>query len=216
MARKKSTLKQQRARVAKKINATINAVTRLQKSTLKIAEEGQNVAKQTLASAISSSDFTQKHGEALVEEIGISKFSANGYQVYAPISGDNEQIKYEMYFAEYGAGLGASEAKSTPIGIAAYNYMPQFVIQEGKHTGYWFYPLLEQRPYVNKEGELKMSSKGFTNTSIAANYMWAAREKMKQLLNAEISKCSKKIGVKFKRLSPNTNITRPKSNKWEG
>lgn len=209
MARRKSTLKQQRARVAKKINATINAVTRIQKSTLQIAQEGQSVAKQTLASVVSSSDFTQKHGEALVEEIGISKFSANGYQVFAPISGDNE-IRNEMYFAEYGAGLGASVAKSTPTGVAGYNYIPQFVIQEGEHAGYWFYPLLEPRPYVNKEGELKMSSKGFTNTSVAANYMWSAREKMKQLLNAEISKCSKKIGVKFKRLSPNTNITRPK------
>ena len=209
MVRRKATLKQQRARVSRKINATINAVTRLQKSTLKIAEEGQSVAKQTLASAISSPDFTQKHEIELVKEIGISEFSANGYQVYAPVSGDNE-IRNEMYFAEYGAGLGASEAMSTPTGVAGYNYIPKYIIGSGEKAGYWFYPLLEPRPYVNKEGDLKMSSKGFTNTSVAANYMWAAREKMKQLLNAEISQCSKKIGVKFKRLSPTTNITRPK------
>ena len=114
--------------------------------------------------------------------------------------------------------MGANEAKSTPTGVAAYNYIPQFVIQEGEHAGYWFYPLLEPQPYVNKEGELKMSSKGFTNTSVAANYMWAARQAMKTTLNQKIAETEKEIGKGFKKPSFKfkTNITRPKSNIWQG
>lgn len=219
MARKKSAVKTQANNIVKKSNRIINkALNKLQASSEMIANEGLQMAQATLVAAASSHDFTQKHGEMLMNEIGIQKISKNGYKVYAPVSGDNEIIKYEMYFAEYGAGLGASEAKSTPTGVAAYNYIPQFVIQEGEHAGYWFYPLLEPRPYVNKEGELKISSKGFTNTSVAANYMWAARQAMKTTLNQKIAETEKEIGKGFKKPSFKfkTNITRPKSNKWEG
>lgn len=212
MARKKSNVKTQANNIVKKSNKIINkALNKLQASSEIIAKDGLEMAQATLIAAVSSPDFTQKHGEMLINEIGIQKISKNGYQVYAPVSGDNE-IRNEMYFAEYGAGLGASEAKSTPTGVAAYNYVPTTVIKKGDYAGYWFYPLLEPRPYVNKKGELKISSKGFTNTNVAANYMWAARQAMKTTLKQKIAETEEEIGKGFKKPSFKfkTNITRPK------
>lgn len=202
----KSRIRQQKARIAKKIGTTINAIDRLQKSTKSIAEQGLLTAKTTLASAVDLEDFTQKHGEFLVDEIGISKFSASGYKVYAPITQGDNEIAYEMYFAEYGAGLGASVAKNTPKGATEFIYIPTKVNEEG----YWFYPLIAPQEVVKKNGEIDVVTAKYTNTSVAVNYMWAARQTMKIYLNKEIENCQKRMGFKFKKLAPKTSITRPK------
>lgn len=197
--------KQQLRAIAKKLNTTQKAIQELADSTNEIANAGLQYAKMKLALAVNDPDFTQKYGYSLVDEIAIEQKSIFNYTIYAPKSGDND-IKYNMYFAEYGAGLGASQAERSATGVVELNYVPTRVIQDGKYQGYWFYHLLQPEPYVNKEGEVAITMTGFTNTSKAVNYMWSARRLMGNLLKEQIQKCEKKIGAKFK---VSTRIKRP-------
>lgn len=197
--------KQQLRAIAKKLNTTQKAIQELADSTLEIAEKGLERAKMKLALAVNDPDFTQKYGFSLVDEIAIEQKSVFNYIVYAPKSGDND-IKYNMYFAEYGAGLGASQAERSAKGVVELNYVPTRVIKEGEFAGYWYYNLLEPEPYVNKEGEVAITMTGFTNTSKAVNFMWSARRLMGIMLQRQIQNCEKKIGAKFK---VSTRIKRP-------
>lgn len=195
----------QKRAIAKKLNTTQKAIQELADSTLEIAEKGLEHAKMKLALAVNDPDFTQKYGFSLVDEIAIEQKSVFNYIVYAPKSGDND-IKYNMYFAEYGAGLGASQAERSAKGVVELNYVPTRVIQDGEYQGYWFYNLLQPEPYVNKEGEVAITMTGFTNTSGAVNFMWSARRLMGIMLQRQIQNCEKKIGAKFK---VSTRIKRP-------
>lgn len=197
--------KQQLRAIAKKLNTTQKAIQELADSTLEIAEKGLEHAKMKLALAVNYPDFTQKYGFSLVDEIAIEQKSIFNYTIYAPKSGDND-IKYNMYFAEYGAGLGASQAERSAKGVVELNYVPTRVIQDGEYQGYWFYNLLQPEPYVNKEGEVAITMTGFTNTSKAVNFMWSARRLMGIMLKRQIQNCEKKIGAKFK---VSTRIKRP-------
>lgn len=197
--------KQQLRAIAKKLNTTQKAIQELADSTNEIANAGLQYAKMKLALAVNDPDFTQKYGFSLVDEIAIEQKSVFNYIVYAPKSGDND-IKYNMYFAEYGAGLGASQAERSAKGVVELNYVPTRVIKEGDFAGYWYYNLLEPEPYVNKEGEVAMTMIGFTNTSGAVNFMWSARRLMGIMLQRQIQNCEKKIGAKFK---VSTRIKRP-------
>ena len=197
--------KQQLRAIAKKLNTTQKAIQELADSTNEIANAGLQYAKMKLALAVNDPDFTQKYGYSLVDEIAIEQKSIFNYTIYAPKSGDND-IKYNMYFAEYGAGLGASQAERSATGVVELDYVPTRIIKEGEFAGYWFYNLLEPEPYVNKEGEVAITMTGFTNTSKAVNYMWSARRLMGNLLKEQIQKCEKKIGAKFK---VSTRIKRP-------
>lgn len=198
--------KQQLRAIAKKLNTTQKAIQELADSTNEIAEKGLEHAKIKLSLAINDPDFTQKYGYSLVDEIAIEQKSVFNYIVYAPKSGDNEKIKYNMYFAEYGAGLGASQAERSATGVVELDYVPTRIIKEGEFAGYWYYNLLEPEPYVNKEGEVEMTTIGFTNTSRAVNFMWSARRLMGIMLQRQIQNCEKKIGAKFK---VSTKIKRP-------
>ena len=197
--------KQQLRAIAKKLNTTQKAIQELADSTNEIANAGLQYAKMKLALSVNDPDFTQKYGYSLVDEIAIEQKSIFNYTIYAPKSGDND-IKYNMYFAEYGAGLGASQAERSATGVVELDYVPTRIIKEGEFAGYWFYNLLEPEPYVNKEGEVAITMTGFTNTSKAVNYMWSARRLMGNLLKEQIQKCEKKIGAKFK---VSTRIKRP-------
>lgn len=197
--------KQQLRAIAKKLNTTQKAIQELADSTNEIANAGLQHAKMKLALAVNDPDFTQKYGFSLVDEIAIEQKSIFNYTIYAPKSGDND-IKYNMYFAEYGAGLGASQAERSATGVVKLDYVPTRIIKKGEFAGYWYYNLLEPEPYVNKEGEVAITMTGFTNTSKAVNYMWSARRLMGNLLQRQIQNCEKKIGAKFK---VSTRIKRP-------
>lgn len=205
----KSKIKMQYKRIAKKLKTTQKAVASFADKTKEIAEEGAQYAKMILSLAVESTTFTQKHGKELVNEIGVSQFLSNGYKIYAPISGD-EQIKYEMYFAEYGAGLGASEAKFSATGAVSLNYVPTQIRDDGT----WAYPLLEPVNTVNKKGELKKYYYNITNTSEAVNFMYLARAQMATKMQQAIKDCEKTMKGKFKKISgqikTSTSITRPK------
>lgn len=205
----KSKIKMQYKRIAKKLKTTQKAVALFADKAKEIAEEGAQYAKMILSLAVESPEFTQKHGAELVNEIGVSQFSSNGYKIYAPISGD-EELKYEMYFAEYGAGLGANEAKFSATGAVALNYVPT----EIRDDGTWAYPLVEPQKVVNKKGELKTYYYRITNTSEAVNFMYFARVQMALKMQEAIKNCEKTMKGKFKKISgqikTSTNITRPK------
>ncbi len=205
----KSKIKMQYKRIAKKLKTTQKAVALFADKAKEIAEEGAQYAKKILSLAIESPTFTQKHGEKLVNEIGVSQFSSNGYKIYAPISGD-EEIKYEMFFAEYGAGLGASEAKFSATGAVSLNYVPTKI----KDDGTWAYPLVEPTKTLNKKGELKTYYYNITNTSEAVNFMYLAREQMAMKMQKAITDCEKTMKGKFIKISgqikTSTSITRPK------
>lgn len=206
----KSKLKQQYKNIANKIKTTQKAVAAFGDKAKTIANDGLQHAKMILALAVESPTFTQKHGEELVNEIGLSEFSSNGYKIYAPVSGDNE-IRYEMYFAEYGAGLGASQAKSSAKGAVALNYVRT---QTPHKDGSWTYPLITPELKVNDEGEIKEYTYAITNTSEAVNYMYSARVLMSMEMQQAIADCEKAMNGKFKRISEkikvSTSITRPK------
>lgn len=205
----KSKIKMQYKRIAKKFKTTQKAVELFANKTKEIAEEGAQYAKMILSLAVESPTFTQKHGAELVNEIGVSQFSSNGYKIYAPISGD-EKIKYEMFFAEYGAGLGANEAKFSATGAVSLNYVPTQIRDDGT----WAYPLLEPVNMVNKKGELKKYYYNITNTSEAVNFMYLARERMAMKMQQAIKDCEKTMKGKFIKISgqikTSTSITRPK------
>lgn len=217
----KSKLKKQYKYIANKIKTTQKAVAAFGDKAKTIANDGLQHAKLILALAIESPTFTQKHGEQLVNEIGLSEFSSNGYKIYAPITqGDMSNpdsmeranaIKYEMYFAEYGAGLGASQAKSSAKGAVALNYVRT---QTPRKDGSWTYPLITPELKVNDEGEIREYDYAITNTSEAVNYMYSARVLMSIEMQQAIADCEKAMNGKFKRISEqirvSTSITRLK------
>lgn len=195
----RSKIRSQKQKIQRRIRMTQKQLKALEEKAKDIAETGKTAAQTKLAMAIGESDFTQKHGSQLVDEIGVKKTNKNAYVVYAPITRDNE-IKYEMYFAEYGAGLGADTAEHKPGGAIKLDYTPT-----GNATALgWNYPV---EPYVriDKLGRKREKHYKFTNTSKAVAYMWTARQVMKTRMKEEITACEKKMGFKFK-----TSIKRPR------
>lgn len=208
MARGTVKFKVRKTQISKKLDKIIKALDKFEQTPEQIAQEGLQTAQINLAVSVDTPEFTQKHGMSLVDEIGVRQVSEHKYEVYAPVTQGDNEIAYEMYFAEYGAGLGASMAKNIPTGATELVYIPT----QNRSDGYWWYPYVEPKEVVNKKGETIMASHGFTNTSIAVNYMWSARQTMKFALNREIAKCEKLMKIKFNRTSAffKTSITRPK------
>lgn len=195
----KSKVKKQAKKIQKRIAFTQKQLARLEAKAKDIAEEGKAAAQTKLAMAIGDAGFTQKHGSSLVDEIGVKKAGKSAYAVYAPITGDNE-IKYEMYFAEYGAGVGADTAEHKPTNLVKLDYKTTNATAHG-----WNYPV---EPYIriDKLGRKRVKRYKFTNTSKAVGYMWTARQTMKIKLKDALKKFEKKARVKLYK----TSITRPK------
>lgn len=195
----------------KSISSQINKISRklkMQASAIKefantvpeqIANESLEVARSTLAAAINLNDFTQKHEMSLVHEIGVKRTTSkkgdiskgNAYKVYAPVSGDNE-IAYEMYFAEYGAGIGAAMNPHPPTPIADLHYTDTKVDIDG----YWYYRLIYPKIKTDTLGRLRKKSYNRVNTSRAVNYMWSARTYARTRLKAYKRGLIKELNVK--------------------
>lgn len=99
------------------INSAINGAEKFVDEELnKIAEEALNVAQQTIIIGASSPDFTQAHGNELAEYIVLKKAEKRkGGFSYTLVAGEDAppKIQYELYYAEYGAGVTA-EKSSVP------------------------------------------------------------------------------------------------------
>lgn len=167
--------------ISKNIDGIIKELKGLDKEIAEIARKGLGVAQLNLSKAMGYSQFTQKHGEQLVNEIGLMQVAPKEYKIYAPVSGDRE-IAYEMYYAEYGAGIGANFAldkQNRPIS----GYIPKYTRKEG---GYW--------GYYDLEGNLHI-----VNTSMPVNYMYNARSVMKRAMKKLSTKLQTKIRTAIKR-----------------
>lgn len=156
-----------------------------------IAEKGKQKAQETLETALSDNDFTQKAGNRLVKEIGTIQISKNEYRVVAPISGNVdipytvehrhqiEQHSYnlplQMYFAEYGAGLALKENK------VAYTRLSSGYTPKNRYKTGWAYEDLQGKYH-------------FVNTSKAVGYMKSARQEMRQ----ELKNLSKDLKAQFR------------------
>lgn len=206
----KGTMRSQYAKLAQKIKVKSDKIQEfVDKVPREIANEGLDIAKQKLTVAISNPFFTQKHEYALVDEIGLRQSTprrktnikqGNAYTLYAPVSGDRD-IAYEMYFAEYGAGIGAASAKFKPTTFAKLHYIPTKVLA----NGYWYYRLINPIIKKDKSGRNRQKNYNYVNTSIPVNYMWAARIRMSFLLNQQKENLINELGVKI-----TTNIAHPK------
>lgn len=168
----------------------------------KIAQDGKEKAQETLAEAIGDDNFTQKAGGLLVDEIGVVKVSNREYQIVAPMSG-NVTVFYnytykghitskrgqtmqsyynlplQMYFAEYGAGIGSSPQRAIR---ATSGYTAKYVRKDGK----WSYADLKGIHQVVK-------------TSKAVGYMSSARKQMKEDLKEVKKRISANIRTRIKR-----------------
>lgn len=135
-----------------------------------IADNARKIAVEKLANAeFDNMDFTQKHGGVrLANEIELIENKQGSS--YTLVAGQNatEEIKYELYFAEYGAGLGATSSfvGSGYQGISDNRYSLGGDGHFHKDTSgeYWWYP------NENYEG-----TGNYTNTSTPIHYMEEAR-----------------------------------------
>lgn len=165
-----------------KLQKVINAIKEdVPKITNTLALEGEETAKNLLDIATANTDFTQKHRRQLVSEIQKTEGeTANSYVISAGAFASPE-IKYELYYAEYGAGIGAlPDAPPSP-------YIPKNkVIKSGDFQGYWFYK------------KIYPEEKGFTNTSIPVEFMRLSKELTREKLRQENNKFYKKTKKLFK------------------
>lgn len=170
--------------IKRKIDNILDKLDKLPKEVEKVAEKALETAKNTLEKGASvgvKGGFTQKYGKLLADEIGLVAKGEYGYQIVAPMSG-NPEIAYQMYFAEYGAGVDASPERSKGF-ILSSGYTAKYVHKDG----YW--------TYKDLAGDIQK-----VNTSIPIGYMASARK--------EIKKGFKNLSVEIK----NTIHTRIKRN----
>lgn len=170
----------------------------------KVALESAQVAQELIIESASDLDggvagagaFTQKHGEELANWINVEK-DGNRFRIVAGADAP-EEIKYELYFAEYGAGI----ATDYSLGSSS-NYIPKpnhTIHNGGEWDGYWTYSLPNGEALGN-DGE--MHDYGFTNQSIPLHYMGAAR----QYARDELGKRAKDIKTAIRRVwGKNTSV----------
>ena len=155
-----------------------------------IGKESEMVAQNVLAFGASMPDFTQKHQQELANYIALQPTAIKGE--YRLVAGEtaNDEIRYELYYAEYGAGKDKQES---PI----YNpYVPTGNTRRGE---YWWYPLLESRAYIKRNGEIAITKAGYTNTSVPLFYMENAKEYAKLRVQNLKIKTKKLIKTTIKR-----------------
>lgn len=201
-----------RNNASKMLSRALKVIEKVKKEDLKeIAEKCVETAKDTLSLTITNPDFTQKHEFDLVNEIGYLKTAPNEYSIIAPLS-NNPEIELEMYYAEYGAGIGTSKERSIRPKT---NYVRTGgTTKKGGETfkppsGYWFYPLIGKEWVEYKVDKLGRPRRkvhdrwGYTNTSEPANYMFEARETAKKEFKKLGEKVEQRIKTNIKRYKPN-------------
>lgn len=144
-----------------------------------IAESAAQTARDTIiigsGGGLGGPDgFTQKHGEELANWITVTK-DGNTYTLAAG-EGAPEEIKYELYFAEFGAGINADEKAMGQRAGSQYIEKPMHKIHNGgPWDGYWTYPLIEPVMVQGKDGNPKSVNYGLANQSVPLYYMEEAR-----------------------------------------
>lgn len=178
-------------KMAKLIGAdkVLNKLSKLQKNISQginqaveeVAVKGQERAKQSLL----STDHTQKFGDTLVNEIGLS-LEGNKGKIYTPIN-DTDEMRAQMAYAEFGAGV------TTVPSNEYFNAPPQNFSGKNKLGSAWGYYTTEhdKNPNVKtvvRKGEEK--TLGVTDRSTPARFMYQAstliRQELPKLLKMKI------------------------------
>lgn len=139
-----------------------------------IATIAKDIAQDTLANADTDINFTQKHfGVVLAQEIKLTS-NSKGTR-FTITAGDNatQEIRYELYYAEYGAGLDATHSLTSSgyqeVGDNRYIKLDNGHYKKDAQGDYWWYP----DAYIGKHKGRKFGR--FTNTSTPIRYMYNAR-----------------------------------------
>lgn len=158
-----------------------------------IANDALFIAQSTIEIGSLDKRFTQKHGAELAQYIELKKQKNGNYQL---IAGENatDEIRYELYYAEYGAGL---DGRSTNIPS---NYTPHGGTRYFKsHPEIWVYPLAYTHYVVTPKGKDGKKNYGMTDTSIPLGYMQTARNYAKDQIKNLKFKSKKKLKTTIKR-----------------
>lgn len=150
----------------------------INKQVKEIAQDSETIAQTTIILGSLDPNFTQKHGMELANYITTEKTS-NGYQVTAGANAPPE-ILYELYYAEYGAGVDKIESFMPSA------YTPHNLSRLPFDESYWIYPTLT-------------GNYAITDTSIPLEYMKTARNYAKAMLTNLKSNTKKKITTSIKR-----------------
>ena len=134
----------------------------LNRTVERAASFGQNVAKATLI----QTDHTQKFGDQLAEEIGLSVMGDTA-KIYTPVN-DTHEMRAHMAYAEFGAGI------TTKPSNEHFTAPPQRD-KKGKTWTYWTTPS-DKNPIQFKGRSGVML--GRTNKSEPARFMYTARKEM--------------------------------------
>lgn len=165
-------------------------ITDTQEKLKAIAEVSVQVAKNTLVVGTANPNFTQKHGADLEQYIELKEGANKGeYKIVAGENASNE-IKYELYYAEYGAG---QEKIPSPI------YNPYTPKGKANASGFWYYRLLTPMTYIDEDGEVKITNYNYTNTSVPIQYMATARTVATELTKQLKINTRKKLKTSIKR-----------------
>ena len=168
-----------RSKFSKKLNNIVKIIDGVEVRVKDIAERAKNIAIDTLSNAeYDNMDFTQKHGGvALANEIQLIENKEGSYTIVAGATAPPE-IKYEFYFAEYGAGIDATHSLVgsgyQEVGGNRYTLGEDARFHKDVNGEYWWYPSENIGDKVGRKfGQ-------FTNTSTPIHYMEEARRWAKE------------------------------------
>ena len=175
--------------MAKKIKEEVaNAINNIHKKIKDIADISCSIAQSTIIVGSQNPKFTQKHGAELANYIQVQQDNVGNCKIIAGENADDE-IRYELFYAEYGAGKDAEEA---PF------YNPYIPLGRANDKGYWYYRLLQQETYI-KNNKTHYRNYKSTNTSIPLHYMKTAREFAKISMQDLKTAAKKTIKTSIKR-----------------
>ena len=168
-------------------------IKKIESQVSEIAYNSEFIAKNTIVIGSTLPSFTQKHGAQLEQYVQLKKLNNGNYQLLAGEFADDE-IRYELYYAEYGAGVEKTKSNIpntyTPTGATRY-------FKSNKE--YWVYPLESTQYVVTPTGKDGYRNYAITNKSTPLNYMSTARNYARQALNNLKFKTKRKIKTTIKR-----------------
>lgn len=180
--KKNSKVRVQFRRAIKELETIQKNIEALPEKVLDIVKDGQYIAQNTLAAAVADPNFTQEKVSMphMLDCIVIQQTGTkNSVKYRLVVRPTDEKTNWNMYFAEYGAGL-ARDNRATSY----WDYANLQVALTGKkhkswnsksHKGYWY--------FKDYHGEIHM-----VNTSTKVKYMQAGvehiRRELKELTNS--------------------------------
>ena len=173
----------------KQVNQEVEkAIKEIQENIKNIANVSSTIAQSTIIVGSQDKKFTQKHGAELANYIEVKQDNVGNCKI---VAGENasDEIRYELLYAEYGAGRNAEEP---PF------FNPYIPIGAINKYGYWYYRLLRTESYI-KNNKIHFRNYKSTNTSIPLHYMKTAREVAKLAMQDLKTTAKHKIKTSIKR-----------------